>query len=415
MAITGGKFMKKILKIIIFTIIGIALSIGVATYIFYKNIHVPASNKKNTSTVSKNESQNKEQAIERKNILFVGSDENNLSDTIFVINYDPANKKVNVLSIPRDTYYPRPGFNAPKEKKINAAFSEEKIQGLKKAVENLLDIKIDNYVILNYDGFKKIIDTIGGVEVDVPFDMKYDDKRANPPLHINLKKGRQVLDGEKAIQFVRYRHGYAEGDLGRIKAQHEFLNAFLKKISEHSILPKLPSLAVTLSQYLKTDLSASDITEYAYEFIKNKPSAMDARILPGEGRYEGNTSYFFVDNLKVQEIVKELFSTDASTPITSTTSFAVAENKNIKVEVLNGAGIPGLATKYAEVLKNEGFDVVKIGNVIGMTFTSSHVYAKTNEEKAKKVAKTLFITNVEKDISPDANVDVTVILGKDKK
>ncbi|WP_019907112.1 LCP family protein [Thermoanaerobacter indiensis] len=405
--------MKRILKIIILIIIGIVLSLGVGTYIFYKNIHVPASNEKNTSTVSRNESQNKEQAIERKNILFEGSDENNLSDTIFVINYDAVNKKINILSIPRDTYYPRPGFNAPEEKKINAAFSEGKIEGLEKAVEDLLGIKIDNYVILNYEGFKKIIDTIGGVEVDVPFNMKYDDNSANPPLHIDLKKGRQVLDGEKAIQFVRYRHGYVDGDLGRIKAQHQFLEAFLKKMLQPSILPKVPSLAITVSQYLKTDLTASEITQYAYQFIKDKPSTINAMALPGEGRYEGNTSYFFVDNIKVQEIVKELFSDEVSTSNTSTTSFA--ENKNIKVEVLNGAGIPGLATKYAEVLKNEGFDVVKIGNVIGMTFTSSHVYARTDEERAEKVAKTLFITNVEKDISPDANVDVTVILGKDKE
>ncbi|MFV9568710.1 LCP family protein [Thermoanaerobacter mathranii] len=406
--------MKKTLKIIIFIVIGIILSVGVGTYIFYKNIHVPASHEKDTSAVNKNKSQNnKIENIKRKNILFVGSDENNLSDTILIINYDPLNKKINILSIPRDTYYPRPGFNAPEEKKINAAFSEEKIDGLKNAVENLLNIKIDNYVILNYEGFKKIIDTIGGVEVDVPFNMKYDDNSANPPLHIDLKKGRQVLDGEKAIQFIRYRHGYVDGDLGRIKAQHQFLEALLKKILQPSILPKAPSLAITISQYLKTDLSASEITQYAYQFIKDKPSTIDAIALPGEGGYEGNTSYFFVDSIKTQEIVKELFIDEVSNSNISTTS--LLENKNIKIEILNGAGIPGLATKYAEILKNEGFNVVKIGNVVGMTFNSSRVYARTDEEKAKKVAKALFITNVEKDISPDVKVDVTVILGKDKK
>ncbi len=243
--------------------------------------------------------------------------------------------------------------------------------------------------------------------------MKYDDNSANPPLHIDLKKGRQVLDGEKAIQFIRYRHGYVDGDLGRIKAQHQFLEALLKKILQPSILPKVPSLAITISQYLKTDLSASEITQYAYQFIKDKPSTIDAIALPGEGGYEGNTSYFFVDSIKTQEIVKELFIDEVSNSNISTTSSL--ENKNIKIEILNGAGIPGLATKYAEILKNEGFNVVKIGNVVGMTFNSSRVYARTDEEKAKKVAKALFITNVEKDISPDVKVDVTVILGKDKK
>ncbi len=158
--------------------------------------------------------------------------------------------------------------------------------------------------------------------------MKYDDNSANPPLHIDLKKGRQVLDGEKAIQFIRYRHGYVDGDLGRIKAQHQFLEALLKKILQPSILPKMPSLAITISQYLKTDLSASEITQYAYQFIKDKPSTIDAIALPGEGGYEGNTSYFFVDSIKTQEIVKELFIDEVSNSIIQSTS--LLENKTIK-------------------------------------------------------------------------------------
>ena len=341
----------------------------------------------------------------------MGSDEKDLSDTVFVVNYNPKNKTINILSIPRDTYYPRPGYNSPGDKKINAAFAEEGINGTKKAVENLLGINIDNYITLDYEGFKKVIDLIGGVEVDVPFDMKYDDNSANPPLHIDLKKGRQILDGEKAIQFVRYRHGYIDGDLGRIRAQHQFLEALFKKLTQPSTLPKLPSLAITVSKHIKTDLTATEIAEYAYQFIKDKPSTINFFTLPGEPDYKDGISYFFADNTKIPEIVAEFLGDTTTFPLDPS---EIEKNKAIKVEVLNGTNIAGLASKYAEILRKQGFDVIRIGNVRGTTFATSRVYVRTDEEKAKKVANALSIIYVEKDITPDSNVDVTVILGKDK-
>lgn len=402
--------MKKIAKIFAVIFLGIILSIGIGAYIFYKNIHVPALQEKNP-TSSLNNQQKKEEEQSSKNILIVGSDENNLSDTLFVASYNPKNKTISILTIPRDTYYPRPGYNSPGDKKINAAFVEEGIDGTKRAVENLLGINIDNYIIVDYEGFKKVIDILGGVEVNVPFDMKYDDNSANPPLHINLKKGRQLLDGEKAIQFVRYRHGYIDGDLGRIKAQHQFLEALFEKLSQPSTLTKLPSLAITVSKYIKTDLAATEITNYAYQFIKDKPSSVKSFTLPGEPDYKDGVSYFFPDNTKIPEIVAE-FLEDKTT--ISLNPSEIEKNKTIKVEVLNGTSVAGLASKYAETLKKEGFDVVRIGNIVGTTFTSSHVYARTDEEKAKIVANALSIIYVEKDIAPDSNVDVTVILGNDK-
>lgn len=403
--------MNRTVKIIILTVLGISLAIGAGALMFYKSINVPMSN--NTDNVNVNNSENKSNTeIKHKNILFVG-DADGLSDTIFVVSYDPVNKKIDMLSIPRDTYYPRYGFNAPEEKKINAAYSEEKIDGLKKAVENIITVNIDNYVILSYDGFKKIVDAVGGVEVNIPFNMKYDDNESNPPLHIDLKKGTQVLDGEKALQYVRYRHGYAEGDLGRINAQQEFLKSFIDKVMSPSILPKLPSLAITLSRSLKTDLSISDITKYAYEFVKSKPASIDTRTLPGEGRYQGDTSYFFADAPKTAEIVAELFGSKNSA-LTASNSVYSPDNNYIKVEVLNGSGAPGIATKYADLLKSYGFDVVRIGNVSGIKYSTSHVYAGSDENKAKKVADILSIKSVESNVSSNSSADVIVILGKDK-
>ncbi|MGB9680166.1 MAG: LCP family protein [Thermoanaerobacteraceae bacterium] len=408
--------MNKIIKIAILSVLGIALSIAIGVYIFYKNINAPIpTESKNTQQEQKNNDKQNESETPQKNILFIGSDDNNLSDTLFVATYDSKTKQINMLSIPRDTYYPRPGFNGPKDKKINAAFSEQKIEGSIKAVEGLLGINIDNYVILSYKGFEKIIDIIGGVEVDIPFNMQYDDNSSNPPLHINLKKGKQLLDGEKALEFVRYRHGYAEGDLGRINAQQEFLRSFIQKVTEPSIITKLPSLALTISNNLKTDLSASDITKYVYTFIKDKPITLNAHTLPGEGRYQGEYSYFFVDTPKASELVDQLFNKKETSSLSQNDENTIQLNKNINVEILNGAGIPGLATKYAEILKKQGFNIVKIGNVNGIEYASSHVYARTDIDKAQKVAEALSISSpVENDNILGSNIDVTVILGKDK-
>lgn len=406
--------MNKTLKIFIFIILGVVISIGTGTLMFYKNMNV--SNDTKSISENKNTPTKKEENIDKKNILFVG-DADGLSDTIFVASFDSNKKEVKMLSIPRDTYYPRPGYNNPGEKKINAAYSEQKIDGLKKSVEDLLGIRIDNYVILSYKGFKDIIDTIGGVEINVPFNMKYDDTVAKPPLHINLKKGLQILDGEKALQYVRYRHGYTEGDIGRINAQQEFIKAFIKKVTTPSILPRIPSLAVTLSRNLKTDLSLSDITKYAIAFAKNKPEKIDTAIIPGEGRYQDNVSYYYVDSQKAMEIASSMFGENTNGEASQTVSqmtYSISNNA-IKVEVLNGTKISGLATKYADELKKLGFNVIKIGNISGIDYTDSRVYIRNDAEKANKVAKALSINYVENDKNNNSNIDVTVVIGEDKK
>ncbi|MDI3311279.1 MAG: LCP family protein [Thermoanaerobacterium sp.] len=408
--------MKRALKISLLVILGIALSIGTGVFMFYRNLNVVNTEEDSatTNTAVKTSKQNNS-SQDKKNILFVG-DADGLSDTIFVASFDKDKKEINMLSIPRDTYYPRPGYNAPSEKKINAAYSEQKIDGLKDAVENLLGIKIDNYVILTYDGFKDIIDTIGGVEVNVPFNMKYDDNVANPPLHINLKKGLQVLDGEEALQFVRYRHGYTDGDIGRINAQQEFLKSFIKKVTSPTIITKIPSLAITLSKNLKTDLTAKDITTYALDFVKNKPQSINTSILPGEGGYMDDYSYYFVDQQKAIELASKMFGNGLSNDSVSTVSQITYSpiNNTISVAVYNGTKVQGLAAKYADELKNLGFNVVKIANADAKNYDESYVCTNTNIDKANKVANALSIKNVLKGEN-SKSADVTVIIGNDKK
>ena len=173
------------------------------------------------------------------NFLVLGVDRAaNLSDVIMVISYDIAKQDIHVLSLPRDTY-----INVGSSyHKLNAYFSasynrsasrgteryRDAIESMASFIENSLCIRLDRYICMDTAGFREIIDAIGGVDMDVPFDMDYEDPEQN--LYIHLKAGYQHLDGEKAEQFVRYRSGYLEGDIGRISAQRLFLTALVRQV-----------------------------------------------------------------------------------------------------------------------------------------------------------------------------------------
>ena len=173
------------------------------------------------------------------NILAVGKDKVGLNtDTIMVAHIDTENDVLNILSVPRDTMSKVKRY----VKKINAAYGvgggKGNIDNLKKELTMLLGIQIDRYVVVNLDAFEQAIDAMGGVTIDVPQDMKYKDPYQD--LMINISKGPQTLNGNQAVGFVRYRHGYANGDLGRIEAQQLFIEALINQCKSPSIVNKIP-------------------------------------------------------------------------------------------------------------------------------------------------------------------------------
>lgn len=237
----------------------------------------------------------------RVNAVLVGM-EDIRTDTIIFASFDPDSKKVNVFSIPRDTYIHRKGYNLAEQRKINAIYETHGIEGVKKAVSYLLQgAPVHFYVKIDYEGVKKIVDSVGGVEVVVPFDMKYDDITSDPPLHINLKAGRQVLDGEKALQFIRYRkgntnkQGYIDGDLGRIKAQQEFIKAFMDK----AISYRLPVVIKNGYPYIETDISLFEALYYGSKALGINMEDIKLEILPGRAefrRYGGTLLSYYIAN-----------------------------------------------------------------------------------------------------------------------
>jgi LCP family protein required for cell wall assembly len=177
-----------------------------------------------------------------KSFLLLGTD-GNRTDTIMVVFYNFKLNTIKIISIPRDTYFPIPGYNGLGQKKINAIYNFQKIggaKGLKYFIEKKFDIKLEFYIELNYKGIKKIIDSIGGVSINVPFDMNYDDPYSNPPLHIHFKNGKQILSGQDSIEFLRWRKNNDKsnsngGDIGRINRQQLFLNELFNTIKTKNI------------------------------------------------------------------------------------------------------------------------------------------------------------------------------------
>jgi len=246
----------------------------------------------------------------RINVMVLGM-EDVRTDTIIFASFDPDSKEVNLFSVPRDTYIPRKGYDLAEQRKINAIYESHGIEGVKKAVSYLFQgAPIHFYVKIDYEGVKKIVDSIGGVEVVVPFNMKYDDPTADPPLHINLKAGRQLLDGDKALQFIRYRkgnskkQGYIDGDLGRIKAQQEFIKAFIDKALSY----RLPTVIKNGYPYVETDISLFEALYYGSKALGIKMDHIRLDILPGRAefrRYGGRLLSYYIANLKETKKVLE--------------------------------------------------------------------------------------------------------------
>lgn len=340
-----------------------------------------------------------------------------LTDFIMYAKYNPESGKVNAISIPRDTK-----VVGTVDGKINSAYARGKdINKLADKVKDLTSLTPDYYVIFDTKAVRKMVDAIGGIPMNVPIDMNYDDNEQG--LHINLKKGYQTLNGEKAEQFIRFRKnndgsGYPLGDVQRIEAQQEFIRATVDKVLQPSTLLKLPELVSLGFESVKTDMSVVNILSYLDDVEKFDKNNLRIETLPGEGAYIGPTSYFVHDSAKTKELIEEMFIKEL--PVNMDTEKNVSEvvqkeKSEITVEVLNATSRSGLASKVAEKLKNEGYNVTKIGNYKTTTNISTKIVNKTDENYAKPIKEFLNIGKIETEKDENAKVDVTVILGSDYK
>ena len=236
------------------------------------------------------------------NILLYGVDnDTGGSDTNMLMRFDAVNKTVDIVSLPRDTLMSN-------GHKLNSSYNNGGTEALRSNIEDMLGVPVDFYVSVDLKGFIALIDQIDGVDFDVPEDMDYDDPYQD--LHIHFKAGLQHLNGQQAMEVVRFRHnndntGYGgQQDLGRIGTQQAFLKTVAQKLMK---LENVPAMAETFLKYVKTDLTLGNLVWLANQALSmGGTDAISFATLPGDGSgYYNKQSVYVLDAQATCDLVNE--------------------------------------------------------------------------------------------------------------
>lgn len=254
----------------------------------------------------------------RVNFLVMGHDKVALNtDVVMLVNFDMETGGVNILQIPRDTFFKTGRINTlmatERAKARNAdpslkndALLKKGMEGAVLELEKSLGIRIDGYAIINIEGFRNVIDVIGGVYMDVPYAMHYEDPEQN--LFIHLNPGPQTLNGAQSEMFVRYRYGYVQGDIGRVNAQKMFLTALFKELTSVTV-SEAAGLAEQAFKYVTTDIGLADIVFYAKEALGIDLGKVTMMTLPGKDTTSSSgASYYVMNRAATLPIISEYFN-----------------------------------------------------------------------------------------------------------
>ena len=355
--------------------------------------------------------------------LFLGVN-GNLTDFIMLGQYNPNTREIALLSIPRDTNV---GNNSV-DGKINSAYSSRGMDKLKKQVTEITGIEIDYHVLFKTKILRQVVDKIGGVTVDVPINMNYDDPYQN--LYIHLKKGTQKLTGSQAEQFCRFRKnnngsGYPGGDVERTKAQQKFIKAFIAELLKVDNISKIPDLINIVLEGTKTNVTLDVAKEYIDDVIALKTDRITTNTLPGSARMGKSplgymTSYYYYDAEKTKAMVDEMFHsssiTSGETTVSVTSSNVVGKDESgeltVRVELLNAGTTSNVINNLVDKLRKENFYVVKIGNYDTSKKEASRIidYGATSEDILHDLMLVTGVTKTETS-SEETSVAYTIIVG----
>lgn len=228
--------------------------------------------------------------------LIAGKDKvANLTDTVLVGMLDTKNGALKFISIPRDTAV-NVSYSPKKVNQFYAAAENngrDGVEALLAGVEKILGYRVDSYAIFDVDVFVELVDTMGGVEFDVPIDMDYDDPWQD--LSIHVKKGFQRLNGYDTMGVFRYRKTYVDGDIGRLNVQHDLLKAMTKQLLTLGNIPNIKKLVDIYEKNVITNLSAGNVMFYVQEFLKLEDENITFETIPAN--YNGSKngmSYVFI-------------------------------------------------------------------------------------------------------------------------
>lgn len=385
-------------------------------------------------------------AEQKINILILGVDERDddvgRSDTTLLLTVDPKQKTASLLSIPRDSRVKLPGHGYDK---INAAYAYGGHRLSEQAVADLVGVPVDYYVLINFKAFYKIVDAIGGVDINVEKRMSYNDPYDDDGgLHIDLKPGQQHMDGKTAIQYVRYRD--EEGDIGRVGRQQKFMKAVLNQVTSPTVLPRIPAIIAEVASAVKTDLTVGDMLNLAKIMNEVKEKGLQTVMVPGKPAYIHDISYWLPDIVAVRQYMAEVMGISDSKYLAtahqtaseytsevpkemkivdlpkapsgpsgpkapSTTKPVTASPGKIHVDVINASGVSATGTKVAAMLRDQGFEVSSVvpGNPRANTVIVSHTGTSAVVDKLNNLN---FHYTLQVNREENGN-QVTVIVGKD--
>jgi len=284
-------------------IVFILAAVGGAYYASNSLLEKPVENQKDDELLT---------AKDKATIMIMGVDERDddvgRSDTLMVASIDPKAKQASLLSVPRDTRVKMKGHGFDK---INAAYAYGKEKLAQDTVEEFLGINIDHYIIINTKSFKNIIDAIGGIDINVPKRMHYEDPWDDDGgLIIDFQPGMQHMDGAKAVTYVRYRD--EEGDLGRIRRQQDFVKACTEKLVSPAIIPKLPAVIAEVMDSIETDLTVRQLLEFAGTLKESQKNGLKTDMVPGRPLYIEGISYWIPNLTKLRMTVADILGVSIS-------------------------------------------------------------------------------------------------------
>lgn len=327
------------------------------------------------------------------------------ADTIIVARIDPENDKVWMLSIPRDTRADIPGYGT---EKINAATFHGGPALMVDTVEEFLGIPINHYMDLEFDGFIQVVDSLGGVWIDVDTDI--DDPKASSHgsyTASRIDKGYQLLDGDHALTFVRSRD-FPDADFTRMRHQQQFFKALADQATKFDKVFKIPGIVEGVAQYMSTDMTIAEIVDVALALRDMGGSNVQTATLMGEWK----SPYVWPDEDKKEFLVSAMMQ---GLPFdTTATVGAEIDPKSVTVTVRNGAGIEGCATAAADILRADGYAVGEVGNANQFVYDETLVVYSADRAAAVQVASALPKARVVESRGMYAfSTDVLVVVGKD--
>lgn len=420
----------------------ILLIIGIAAGIFYYRVQKLGGGLGGTIAATLGHDEDTRKNLDTLTTLVLGKSLN-LTDTIILFSYNPRTQEASMLSIPRDTFIGNDPDEATAFDKINSVY-QFGVDKILKEVSELTGFDVENYVVVDTAGFRELVDTIGGVTFNVPMDMKYDSYSQG--LHIDLKAGEQVLDGDKAEQLVRFRHNndgttypasYGLEDEGRMKTQQAFLTELAKQTLTVGNIPKIMSIIDIANKYVETNMDFNMLKDYVPYLVELNMNDIKKDTLPGESALTNGVWVYLADEEEAPAVIDELFPKsmlynieepeDSNTISNSTvneentqttvenetgnTTSSSTNKEDIKIELLNATDNIRNISKMSNLLEELGYSITKTGNTNAANKTVIINRGNVSSEIIDDIKQTLNTAEVEE--GGETNVDITIIIGQD--